>query len=361
MVKTDAVIVGGGPAGCSAALTLATFGITSAVMCAPKAVIKPTETCLPTLVGLLRSLNAESALDACEPCYGISSEWGRPHSVLRPSIIDPFGHTWFIHRQRFDAALRDSVLKAGLLWLEGVANDVSFDEESVTVTTSGERVRAKWLIIATGSPAWAARNTGQPVIKHDSLTALWAKLPEVNKERFLFVEPSEFGWWYVVPDDGPGSVACFMTDPSLARNLRAAQASRWSDLFRKTNLARTFGNAATVNRVTAASTGLMALTKVRGERWIAIGDAALKLDPLGSGGAMTALNGGQRAARAVAECLKGSSSEIRHYEQWTTRLFNEFSRQRELQYGLEFVSRSSDFWKRRSSACISYSCATTVS
>jgi flavin-dependent dehydrogenase len=352
MIDADVVIVGGGPAGCSAALALAKLGVDTAIVSAAKATVKPTETALPALAGLLRSVNAESALAACEPCYGISSGWGRPRPVLRPSIIDPRGNPWFIHRQRFDGALRDSVLKAGSLWFEGVAEGVDFHEPGVTVITSDKRIRAKWLIIASGSPAWAARITGQTIIKHDSLTALWGKLPEVNTERFLFVEPSEFGWWYLAPDDGSGSVACLMTDPPLARSLGAAQVSKWNDLFRETNLARTCGKTSKAEQVTVASTGLMSLKRALGERWIAIGDAAVKLDPLGSGGTMTAIDGGRLAARAVFGSFSGSSSELQDYEQWAACLVAEFSRQREQHYLLESANRSSGFWNRRSSAQI---------
>jgi 2-polyprenyl-6-methoxyphenol hydroxylase-like FAD-dependent oxidoreductase len=355
MSDADVLIVGGGPAGCGAALALANFGIVTAIVAAPKTTVKPTETALPALAGMLRSLNAESALAACEPCFGISSSWGRPKPVLRPSIIDPHGHAWFVHRERFDAALRNSVLRSDTLWFEGVAESVQFTNSHVTVITAEKQIRAKWLIIANGSPAWAAQVTGQTVVKHDSLIALWGRLPKAKTERFLFLEPSEFGWWYLVPDDGPGTIACFMTDPTLARNLEAADVSKWNGLFRETSLARNCGETAASEQVIAASTGLMSLARFRGERWIAIGDAAAKLDPLGSGGTMTAMDGGRRAGRALMSALQGNTSGLQDYERWVTNLVNEFSRQRRQQYHLEFANQSSGFWERRSTAHVVHS------
>ena len=272
--------------------------------------------------------------------------------MLRPSILDPHGYPWFIHRERFDRAFRESVLKTGSFWLESVAEGVDFHESEIIVITQDKHVRAKWLIIANGSPAWAARITGQTITKHDSLTALWGKLPGVKTERLLFVEPSEFGWWYLCPDDGPGSIACLMTDPLLARSLGAGQVSKWNNLFRETRLAVKFGMTAAAEKVSVASTGLMSLQKVQGERWIAIGDAAAKLDPLGSGGTMSAMDAGRRAARAIFACLNGSSLEVQAYEQWFARLVAEFSRQREQHYRLESANRSSSFWNRRSTAQI---------
>jgi flavin-dependent dehydrogenase len=350
-MDADVVIVGGGPAGCSAALTLAKFGFTSAIISAPKTAIKATETALPALSAFLRSIHAESALDACEPCYGIHSLWGRPESVLRPSIIDPHGHAWFIHRQRFDKALRQIAIKAGALWFESAAESVNFNDSGVDVITNEIHVEAKWLIIANGSPAWAARITRQGITKHDSLTALWGKLPDVKTERFLFVEPSEFGWWYLCPDDGPGSVACFVTDPPMARSLGVAQVANWNKLFQQTKLAMELAIDAGAERLGVASTGLMSLSKVIGPRWIAIGDAAAKLDPLGSGGTMTAMDGGRRAACAIINSMRGGNSELKNYEQWISCLVSEFSRQREQHYHLESMNRSSGFWNRRSFEC----------
>ena len=48
-----------------------------------------------------------------------------------------------------------------------------------------------------------------------------------------------------------------------------------------------------------ALTGLAALPQNHGPRWIAVGDAAAKLDPLGSAGTATALDSGQRTANAI--------------------------------------------------------------
>ena len=101
----DVVVVGGGPAACAAALTLRASGVATIVIASSRQREKPTETAVPRLRQLLQSLGAGEALDATEPCYGIESSWGADGPVLKPSIIDPAGHAWFIHRTRFDAAL----------------------------------------------------------------------------------------------------------------------------------------------------------------------------------------------------------------------------------------------------------------
>src|ERR1700732_5099854 len=100
----DVAVVGSGPAGCAAALTLETSGVATTISASPRPREKPTETAVPRLQQLLQSLGAGEALAACEPCYGIESSWGALDPVQRPSILDPSGNAWFIHRDRFDAS-----------------------------------------------------------------------------------------------------------------------------------------------------------------------------------------------------------------------------------------------------------------
>jgi hypothetical protein len=54
------------------------------------------------------------------------------------------------------------------------------------------------------------------------MIAFWAHLPNRYEERLLRVQPTDSGWWYLCPADGPGAVACFVTDPAAARKLRPA-------------------------------------------------------------------------------------------------------------------------------------------
>src|SRR5437764_254319 len=144
----DVAVVGCGPASCAAALTLRTSGVATTIIASPQPREKPTETAVPRLQGLLQSLGASEALAACEPCYGIESSWGASHPVLRPSILDPSGHAWFIHRDRFDASLARLADAAGVVRLEADATSVSFTDDRVIVSTTAGPVEAKNLVIA---------------------------------------------------------------------------------------------------------------------------------------------------------------------------------------------------------------------
>jgi len=307
---------------------------------------KPTETAAPALAHVLRALKAEDALRGCEPCYGICSGWGREAPALQPSIIDPFGHAWFIHRSRFDDYLQQATYERGATWLQETARSVDFDGDEVCVNTSAAPVRARWLVAATGSPAWLARITGQKQLSLDRLVVFWGYLPITLKARLLFVEPTDFGWWYFCPADGQQTIACFVTDPQSARAIRMAEEHIWNELLLQTMAIRQLGCQSLSGFVHAAPVGLSALPRKHGHRWIAVGDAAAKLDPIGSSGTITALDSGQRAAHAVADALQGNFGRVESYERWNSALVREFTRQRDQHYAIEGLRRIG-FWSAR--------------
>src|SRR5579863_9487580 len=142
-MQHDVAIIGGGPAACASALTLCSLGLSACVISASGQKDRPTETAVPALPGLLRSLGASEALAACEPCYGILSGWGRHSPELKSAIADPNGHAWFLHRARFDASLQKATLKRGVEWINAEAQDMVGGEDGVTITTPGHCLHSR--------------------------------------------------------------------------------------------------------------------------------------------------------------------------------------------------------------------------
>jgi flavin-dependent dehydrogenase len=345
-MDVDVVIVGGGPAGCSSALSLIARGCSVAVISKQNRREKPTETSAPGLKHLLRSLKAEAALSACEPCFGVVSDWGRKAPVLQPGMVSPFGHAWFVHRSRFDSCLQQMVCDRGVLWLQAEAKEAIFNARGVLVETTGQPVQARWLIAANGSPSWTANVTQQQLVNIDSLIAFWTHLPITLADRLLSVETTNYGWWYLCPGDGAGVFACCVTDSLGARATGMQQVSSWNEQFQGTNLFRQLGGApAEIINIISASTA--SLPHKFGKTWIAVGDAAVKLDPLGSSGIATALDSGRRAGQAVAEVLQGNTAGLENYARWSSGLVEEFVGQREQLYAIERSKRVDGFWSRR--------------
>jgi flavin-dependent dehydrogenase len=123
---------------------------------------------------------------------------------------------------------------------------------------------------------------------------------------------------------------------------------KWSELFRTTALFRKLESNVAPALVRAAPAGISVLPRRHGPRWIAAGDAAAKLDPLGSSGTCTAIASGRRAGLAVSEALRGNREPIEHYARWSDGLLKAFLVQREQHYRIEARRReSAGFWIRR--------------
>ena len=343
----DVVVVGCGPAGCAAALTLRTSGVATTIIASPRPREKPTETAVPRLQQLLQSLGAGEALAACEPCYGIESSWGAPHPVLRPSILDPFGHAWFIHRDRFDASLVQMADLAGAVRLEAEATSVAFSDDRVIVSTTAGPVEAKHLVIATGSPAWAARVTGQKPVTIDSLLCFWARLAGPVASRLLHVESTKSGWWYVCTGEAATTLACFLTDAEGSRQLGPSKPKYWNALFQDTGLCRQLNLDARAGQIHCLPISVAALACRRDCQWTAVGDAAIKLDPIGSSGTATGIESGMFAARALLASQQGNDAAAEKYHRWGDGLLAEFLKQRVSLYASEAEKYTTGFWASR--------------
>lgn len=343
MTVVDVAIIGGGPAGCSTALALRAKGYRVALI-SKAARGRPTETATPMLPQVLRAIGADAAMAACEPCLGIESNWGAAGTRHAPSIASPFGHGWFVHRDRFDAALRTMALASGVTSVVGKASSVEVTDSQATVVVDGAPITAKWVALATGSPRSFGVSTSQRVITEDRLLAFWARLPSRADERWLRLETADYGWWYRCPNDGPGSIACLVTDQMTARSLSALDAREWCRLWESTRLGSVVTERPTIG---VAPIDFAWAEQVHGARWIAVGDAAAKLDPIGSAGTTTALDAGHRAAAAVDGALQGRTNPFTAYERWYRGLVREFVARRQSHYDAEINRRDGEFWAHR--------------
>jgi flavin-dependent dehydrogenase len=359
----DVAIVGGGPAGTAAALTLLKYSSLKVVVIERSTYDRwrVGESLAPGAADLLRYLGAWDAFveQSHLPSYGTSAAWGGPDILARDFLFTGRGSGWHLDRRSFDRMLADQVTKrGGLLMTASVVERERRDQEGwrLLVRREGTRgeLRARFVIDASGKQAIFARRNGARRKVGDSLVGAvgFYSFPGAKpRDSFTVVEASALGWWYsALLPEGQMAVA-FMSDTDIVRRHRLHQRKPWLALLASTCHTRqrvTHGLMESRPMVCPAYSQI--LEPVAGEGWIAAGEAAAGFDPLSSMGIGYALLSGIESARAVHRLLTTDSGHVSHHAASVARHYASY-RSRQLQYyAMERRWPDSPFWARRHSA-----------
>jgi flavin-dependent dehydrogenase len=307
----DVVVAGGGTAGAATALRLAVAARSVAVI--ERGYDRPRvgETLAPSVQPLLRALGVWDRFAALQPLpsWGVRSIWADPQPAEHAHLASGWGSGWHVDRRAVDRMLADAAAAAGAHVLTGTAvTGCRYDGARWHIACAdGRVVSARVLVDATGRSASVGRRLGGRRHAFDRLVAVAATWQghDVSDQCHLLLEATGDGWWYTAPLPGDAIVAMLLTDADLCRAGALAEPARWHACLRSADAtaARTGGAVpATAPRVhPAASQRLLRTGDPR--PWLAVGDAALAVDPLSGSGVVRALRMAEDAARTVAHLL----------------------------------------------------------
>jgi len=361
-LDTDVIVLGGGPAGGATTLGLTRRGY--AVTLIERSDYKGPrvgETLPPAVRPLLISLGLwdQFLREKPAPSFGIRSAWGQDDLRDNDSIFNPYGPGWHVDRARFDAMLARSAERAGARVWRG-ARLASCTENNagwqIDVECGGRprRLWAKFVVDATGRASSFGRRQGAKRVFIDRLVGIVAFVSRIPSEpasnSFTVVEAVKDGWWYYARLPHSRLVLAYMTDADLCPRGTRALSSYWRCKLQETRHLPSVARNALGSHPVIVAANSSRLDRVAGKNWLAVGDAAMALDPLSSQGIYKALDSGWRAAQTLHALSSGGPVALQEYGLDVKDSFASYLRARQSYYNREQRWPTSLFWQRRQSA-----------
>lgn len=362
--RFDVAVIGAGPAGSAAARWLALRGA-RVVLIERTSLDMPRvgESLASAVQPLLAMLGLWTDFLALRPLpsFGTCSYWGEDTPQVHSHMMSPWGCGWHVDRLSFDRMLAEGACRAGavLLLRTTLANcETTPTGWRFTLREPGtERVvrklSARILIDATGRAARCATHMGTDRLPLDQLVATAVRLDgaDVGRESYVMVETTADGWWYSAPIPGGKMIAMLMTDVDLCRQMRLNSSRSWearldASTFTAERLSR-------LRRLTAPQLCSAASHRLRRsgqpQVCLAVGDAALAVDPVSGSGVVRALRTARAGAEATGAVLEtGSPDALSMYEAERDFECTRYLEERALYYGFERRWAGQPFWERRS-------------
>ena len=361
MTPYDVAIVGAGPAGAATAKLLAAAGhrvclLEQSRFEAPRV----GESLAAAVQGTLTQLSVWADFMALQPLpsFGTRSVWGSDAVSDHSHLATEYQNGWHVERQRFDAMLAQCAAASGAELRLGVRVKEYVSEEGGGLTlyvaedSKLSEVQARFVVDATGRRTALARACKARHRVFDRLVGIAVEFhdPEARYHCYTHVEAAEDGWWYAAPLTRDRSIAMLMCDADLMREQDFDELEQWFLALNRAPLTLDRLSAGRVQwgpRLFPAMSQRLVRTQASPTHWLAVGDAALAVDPISGSGVLRALKAAQAAAITIQALLGGDTTALDRYEAERNADCTRYLLERASYYSYEQRYSRAPFWQRR--------------
>lgn len=323
--RADVVIIGGGPAGSTAASLLAGRGYRVALLeKAHHPRFHIGESLLPANRPLFEQLGIAERVRAIGMLkWGAEfvSPWhGRSETFEFAAARNPdLPYSYQVRRSQFDEILIRRAAECGAIVVEGCrAREIELERPDGRVRIVAEHedgARSAWearfLIDASGRDTLLANHLGikQRNPRHNS-AAIYAHFGGAERRAGkragdISIYWFEHGWFWLIPlADGATSVGAVVWPYYLKQRRGSLQEFLLSTIARCAPLAERLKNATLLSEVEATGNYSYSASRSHGRNYLLVGDAFAFIDPVFSTGVWLAMHGGLAACETIDTCLR---------------------------------------------------------
>ena len=361
--ETHVLIVGGGPAGTSAALSLLKYSNLKVVIVEETNLetIKIGEQVNSSIFDLLDYMGIEKenlSPDHFIQGYSNIAAWGSDKMVVRDSIFNTESENFQLNREEFDYLLLEKVAARGALIFPRTKclNFEQDDKNYWTVKLKHDikgnfTVRAKYLIDATGRSGSVGRKLGIESKRYDELTAigkfLHVKASQQVKQDII-IEAVEDGWWYCATLPNQKMTLTFFSDAAIIRKKRLEKLENWNDMLSKTKyIKHKIAPAESQGKPWVRNAFSQISNVLSKNNFVAVGDAIASFDPISSMGIGFAINSACNAAKAIIDADLGHERTFSNYQENINAIYRQYIETKAFFYKKEQRWHEAPFWQNR--------------